>query len=107
MKIGIILNTNGPETAWNALRFGVTALDAQHSVKIFLLGSGVDCENIKDEKFNVQKMLGSFKKRNGLILACGACLKIRGKEQNSICPISTMNDLLKLVEESDKVLTFG
>ena len=107
MKMGIILNTDEPETVWNALRFGVTALDAEHSVKIFLLGSGVDCENSRDEKFNVQKMLSLFKKKQGVLLACGTCLKARGEEESSVCLTSTMGELLKLVEESEKVLTFG
>jgi len=36
MKIDIILNTNDPETVWNAFRFGLTSLYDGHSVKIFL-----------------------------------------------------------------------
>ncbi|PIR04699.1 MAG: DsrE family protein [Candidatus Liptonbacteria bacterium CG11_big_fil_rev_8_21_14_0_20_35_14] len=39
--------------------------------------------------------------------ACGTCLEIRGKKEAGVCPISTMTDLLKMVEESDKVLVFG
>ena len=106
MKIGIILNSNEPETAWNALRLGVEALEKKHSAKIFLLGKGVEIENLQDEKFNVQKMINAFKKRNGQILACGTCLKIRDKNESKICPISTMEELLQLIEESDKVVTF-
>jgi len=48
-----------------------------------------------------------FIKNQGQILACGTCLESRGKQGSSVCPISTMNDLLRLVKESDKVLTFG
>jgi len=29
------------------------------------------------------------------------------KEESKICPVSTMSDLLKMVEKSDKVLVFG
>lgn len=107
MKIGILINTNEPETTWNAFRFGIKALDKNHSVKIFLLGKGVECENIRDEKFNVREMIDAFKKRNGIILACGTCLTMRGKEESKICPTSTMKELLQLVEEADKILTFG
>lgn len=106
MKIGIILNSNEGETAWNAFRFGVTALDKGHMVKVFLLGKGVEIENLQSEKFGIQKMINSFKKRNGLILACGTCLQIREKQESKICPISTMEEMLQLVEESDKILTF-
>ena len=107
MKIGIILNSNEPETVWNAFRFGVTGLGKGYSVKVFLLGKGVECENIQDEKFNVQKMINTFIKQNGEILVCGTCLKSRGEKKSKICPVSTMEEMLKIVEESDKVLTFG
>ena len=107
MKIGIILNSNEPETAWNALRLGIEALNKKNSAKIFLLGKGVEIENLQDQKFDVQKMVNAFKKRNGTILACGTCLKIRDKNESKICPISTMEELLELVEESDKILSFG
>lgn len=75
MKLGIILNSNDPETAWNALRLGNTALDAGHEVSVFLMGSGVEVEEIKSEKFNVAEVLGSFAKSKGNLLACGTCLK--------------------------------
>ena len=107
MKMGIILNSNEPETAWNALRLGIEALNKKNSAKIFLLGKGVEIENLQDQKFDVQKMVNAFKKRNGTILACGTCLKIRDKNESKICPISTMEELLELVEESDKILSFG
>lgn len=42
----------------------------------------------------------------GEILACGTCLKIRGKEGTEMCPLSTMADLYQIVRESDKVVTF-
>ena len=107
MELGIILNTNDPEEAWNCLRFAVTALKSKHKVKVFLLGKGVELEEIKSKKFNVKEQLNSFVENKGEILACGTCLKWRHKKGSNVCPISTMNDLLKLVEESDKVLTFG
>jgi len=43
----------------------------------------------------------------GCILACGSYLKIRQKRGSNLCPISIMEDLMKLVENSDKILTFG
>ena len=107
MKIGIILNTNEPETVWNAFRFGVTALTINHDVKTFLLGKGVEFEDIKDKRFNIKKQVDYFIENKGQILACGSCLKLRQKEGTNVCPVSTMKDLLKLVEESDRILTFG
>src|SRR3989344_9089229 len=107
MKLGIILNTNDSEEAWNCLRFGNTVLKKKNSVKIFLLGKGEELEDIKDERYNTKEQSDLFLENKGQILACGTCLKSREKEGSKVCPISTMKDLLKLVEESEKVLTFG
>ncbi len=71
MKIGIIINTNEPETVWNAFRFGVTSLLIEHEVKLFLLGKGVESESIQDKKFNVQEQIGLFVEHKGQIFACG------------------------------------
>jgi len=38
-------------------------------------------------------------------LACGTCLESRNTG-SQICPVSNMGNLLKIVEESDKVLVF-
>ena len=108
VKISIILNTNEAETCWNCFRFGNEALSKNHSVKIFLLGKGVEVESVKDTKFSLlEGSIKKFVKNSGIILACGTCLKIRGKEESGICPVSAMEDMLKLVEESDKILTFS
>src|SRR3989344_3675412 len=77
MKIGIILNTNEAETVWNCFRFGNEALAKSNSVKIFLLGKGVEIETIKDDKFPfLEGTIKKFLKNKGIILACGTCLKI-------------------------------
>jgi sulfur relay (sulfurtransferase) complex TusBCD TusD component (DsrE family) len=107
MKIGIAISTNDPETAWNAFRFGNVALKENHSVKIFLINKGAEAEDIKSEKFNVAEQLQLFIQSKGELLVCGTCLKARQKEGSGNCPISTMKDLLRLVEESDRLLTFG
>ena len=107
MKFEIILNTNNPEGVWNCLRFSVTALRNKHNVRVFSLDKGVEIEEISDEKYNVKEQTNLFIENRGQILACRTCLKSRKKESSEICPISTMKDLLKLVEESDRVLTFG
>ena len=102
MKIGIVIGTNEPEVVWNAFRFGNTSLKTNYEVKVFLINKGVEVEDIKDEKYNVREQAESFIENKGQIFACGTCLKSRQKESSNVCPISTMKDLLKLVEESDK-----
>lgn len=105
MKIGIIISNTDPELVWNALRFANTAILEEHQVKIFLLGAGVEIESIHSDKFNVREQLEKFSKLSGTMLACGTCIKSRNM-QFEVCPISTMKDMLKIVVESDKVLTF-
>ena len=107
MKIGVIISTNDPEVVWNAFRFGNTALKEGHEIKIFLINKGVETEDIKSKEFNIKEQISSLIKDKGQILACGTCLKLRQKVGSAICPISTMKDLLEIVKESDKVLTFG
>mgnify|MGYP001558773297 CR=1 FL=1 len=107
MKLGIVLGTNEAETCWNAFRLGSTALKTGHEVKVFLINKGVEVEEINDTKFNVSEQLAEFLASKGSILACGTCLKSRQKEGTNTCPISTMKDLLKIIEESDKLVTFG
>lgn len=107
MKICIVINTNEPEVVWNAFRFGVAALKANHEVKIFLINKGVEVWEIENERYNVEEQGNSFIENKGQIFACGTCLRSRQKEGSNVCPISTLNDLLKIIEESDKVLTFG
>ena len=107
MKIGIVVSTKDPEVCWNAFRFVNVALKENDAVKVFLINKGVEAECFKDEKFNVTEQLRSFVESKGEILACGSCLKVRQKESSEVCSISSIKDLLKLVEECDKLLTFG
>ena len=108
MKIGIILNTNDAETCWNCFRFGNEALKNSHAIKIFLLGKGVEIEDLKNDRFPLlEGSIKKFVKNKGIILVCRTCLQIRQKEESRICSVSTMKEMLKIVEESDKVLTFG
>ena len=108
MKLGIILQSNKQEHAWNTFRLGITALKVGHQVEVFLMNEGSELDVIPDSKdFDVSVKVAEFKELKGEIYACGTCLKIRGKEESKVCPISTMSDLLKMVESSDKVLVFG
>lgn len=108
MKLGIILQSNKPEHAWNTFRLGITALKTGHQAEIFLISEGSELDTIPDTKdFNISIKVTEFKELKGEIYACGFCLKVRGKEESKVCPVSTMSDLLKMVESSDKVLVFG
>ena len=40
--------------------------------------------------------------KGGQILVCGTCLKLRHTDGTELCPLSTMANLYKLINESDK-----
>jgi uncharacterized protein involved in oxidation of intracellular sulfur len=108
MKLGIILQSNKPEHVWNTFRLAITALKAGNRAEVFLMNEGSELDAIPDsESFDISAKIAEFKELKGGIYACGTCLKIRGKGGNNVCPVSTMSDLLKIIEGSDKVLVFG
>jgi uncharacterized protein involved in oxidation of intracellular sulfur len=106
MKFGIIIETNDPEKAWNGVRFANASLKLNHEVKIFLMSAGVEIESITHEKYNAKKQIEDFVASNGVVLACGTCIKARNGDSTDVCPISTMNDCIKMVEWADRVITF-
>ncbi len=106
MKIGIIIETNESEKAWNGVRFGNAALTQGHEAKIFLMSAGVEIEGIVHSKYNAKKQIDEFIRNKGTVLACGTCLKSRNQDESEVCPISTMIDCLGMVEWADKVVTF-
>ena len=106
MKIGIILETKEPEKAWNAVRFANAGLLKGHEVKLFLMGEAVECEFIEHKKYNVADQINKFLELKGILFACGTCLKSRQLEEKTVCPISTMNNCVEVVEWADKMVTF-
>ena len=106
MKLGIIIYSAETETVWNAFRLGVFSLGQGDQVKVFLLGKGVESEQLDTEQFMVTEQMKALVNAGGEILACGTCLKIRQENASEMCPLSTMKDLHEIVTESDRVLTF-
>ena len=106
MKIGLVISTNDSETVWNAFRFGNFSLGKNESVKVFLIGKGVEAESVSNDKFNIKEQMEKFVEMKGEIFACGTCFKIRNSSGTELCPLSTMNDLYEIMKESDKLLTF-
>lgn len=72
------------------------------------MNEGAELDTIADSKdFDISMKVAEFREIKGKIYACGSCLKIRGRAESDICPVSTMSDLLTMIESSDKVLVFG
>lgn len=106
MKIAIVISTNDAETSWNAFRFANFCIGKNETAKIFLIGKGVEAEQVSNEKFNITEQMNKFVATKGEIFACGTCFKIRNSNGTDLCPLSTMNDLYKMVKEADKIITF-
>ena len=106
MNIGIVISQIDPETVWNAFRFANFSLGKQHDVRTFLIGKGVECVEIINDEFPVIDEINKYVESKGEIFACGTCLVSRKKEVTPICPMSSMKDLMDIVEKSDRILTF-
>ncbi|SMO48502.1 DsrE family protein [Halorubrum cibi] len=106
-QLGIVLETADPERAWNAFRLGITAVEDGRDVSAFLLGEGVEAEEIEDDQFDVRERMEAFDEAGGELLACGTCLEMRKRDGSDVCPVSTMNDLLEVVTTADRVVTVG
>lgn len=105
MKLGIVISTSDAETSFNALRLANFAASQGDSVRVFLLGKGVELDQIESEKFNARQQAEALLEAGGTIQACGACLKLRQSEGSEICPLSTMKDLYEIVRDSDRLVT--
>lgn len=107
MKLGLIIESNGPERVWNGFRLANTALEEGHTVHAFLLGDGVEAPDGKTEKFNPHGVMRKFVNEGGELYACGTCLDSRDMEPDELRPHSAMVDLLEIVETADKTITIG
>jgi len=106
MHTGIVIYSNDTETVWNAFRLGAFCRKQGDAVSIFLLGKGVEAEQLDTANFKVTEQMQTFVDQGGEILACGTCLEIRKHGASDACPVSTMQDLYNLIQQSDRVLTF-
>ena len=106
MKLGMVIYSNDAETVWNAFRFGVFSCKKGDKVQVFLLGKGVETEDLDTDQFKISEQMAKFVGAGGEILACGTCLKLRESAGSEMCPLSTLEDLYRIVAEVDRVLTF-
>lgn len=105
-KIGVVISSNDPETVWNAFRLANYSVEQGDTVSIFLFGKGVESPNINNKDFDVKKMMETFSNNKGSIFACGTCLQLRNTEGTTLCPVSTLADLYKIIKSNEIVLTF-
>ena len=107
MKYAVTINSKDPETMWNAFRFASAALSKGHNVSIFLLGPAVEIDSVDNSRFEVKKVFNRFTELGGETLSCGTCLRLRRMNASEACPMSTMDTLVSLTEDADRVVNFG
>ena len=107
MKLGIILSTNNAETNWNAFRLANLAITKGDTVSVFLVGEGVEYGQASSSRFNIRQQVERFlQSDNAKIVACGTCMAIRKQGSTQECSEGGIEDLYRLVSDSDKVITF-
>jgi uncharacterized protein involved in oxidation of intracellular sulfur len=105
-SLGIVIYSNDAETVWNALRFANYSSGQGDSVSIFLLGKGVELENLVKSDTTIKEQSDKFLSNGGLIMGCGTCLKSRNTTDLQVCRLSSLKDLYAMVQKSKTVMTF-
>jgi len=105
-SIGIIIYSNDVETVWNALRLANYSANAGDTVKIFLLGKGVELDTMINHYSNIKEQSDIFLIKGGIILGCVTCLQSRNNLTPQYCKMSSMDDLYDMIRKSKIVLTF-
>ena len=106
VSIGMVIYSNDTETVWNALRLANYAKSEGDTVCIFLLGKGVELDNLAKEDKDVKEQSELFLDNGGSILGCGTCLRGRKNNAPQVCKISSPKDLYELIRKNKIILTF-
>jgi len=105
-SVGIVIYSNDIETVWNALRFANYSKSQGDSVSIFLLGKGVELDNLVKTETTIMEQSDKFLSSGGTILGCGTCLASRNNKEPQVCKFSSMKDLYEMVHRNKIVITF-
>ena len=105
-SIGMVIYSNDVETVWNALRLANYSKTQGDTVRIFLLGKGVEVDNLVKENKDLKEQVDTFLEKGGTILGCGTCLQSRNNNEPEVCKFSSLKDLYQLIREKAIVLTF-
>lgn len=105
-SIGIVIYSNDTETVWNALRFANYSKNQGDTVNIFLLGKGVELDNLVKTDTNIKEQTDTFISNGGNIQGCGTCLESRKNNTPQVCKFSSMNDLYILIRKNKIIMTF-
>jgi len=105
-SIGMVIYSNDTETVWNALRLANYSKNQGDTVQIFLLGKGVELDDLVKTDENMKEQADKFLENGGVILGCGTCLQSRKNNEPEVCKYSSLADLYDLIRKNKIVLTF-
>lgn len=105
-SIGMVIYSNDTETVWNALRLANYSKNQGDTVKIFLLGKGVELDSMVKTNTDLKEQADEFLDNGGSILGCGTCLQSRKNNEPEVCKYSSLADLYELIRKNKIVLTF-
>ena len=105
-SLGIVIYSNDIETVYNAMRFANFSKGEADTVSIFLLGKGVEVDQLVETDKDVKEQVDLFLDSGGSILGCGTCLHNRKNDEPQVCKFSSMSDLYDLVRSNKIVMTF-
>jgi len=105
-SLGLVIYSDDTETVWNAMRLANFSKKQGDTVNIFLLGKGVELENLIKESKDIDEQVQLFLDGGGSILGCGTCLQSRKNDEPQICKLSSLKDLYDLIRGNAIVLTF-
>lgn len=63
-----VVSSNDPETVYNAVRLANVSLDNKKEVNLFMLGRGVEFNDISTEEFDVNSQIESFYEKGGELI---------------------------------------
>jgi hypothetical protein len=105
-SIGIVIYSKDLETIWNAMRFANYSKSQGDTVSVFLLGEGVELDNMGKSNIYVKSEMDSFLRYSGTIIGCGLSLQIHKNFEPHLCKSASMKDLYDLVRKNKIVMTF-
>jgi len=105
-SLGLVIYSDDTETVWNAMRLANYSKKQGDTVNIFLLGKGVELENLIESSTDIDDQVQLFLDGGGSILGCGTCLKSRKNDEPQSCKLSSLKDLYELIRGNAIVLTF-
>ena len=106
MKLGIVVYSGDSDAVWNAFRLAYFAVKSGDSVKMCLLGKGLDPEFINNKKFNSLEKMHMFTENYDKNIDYNTYLDEPESIEPELNQATNMNELNEIMEESDKVVTF-